>query len=240
MGWRRCLSLTFLTSAFTGFFICTKAQSLTNLSAIQRGNDVIVTYQLDGDYGKAYTVSLYASNNDFGSPLRLVQGDVASKRVLPGSNKTITWRALDELRTFDGDISFEIRAVPAVPLFSNIAAEAPKVKRGKQIMLTWAGGLPREQIGIELVKEGETVNLGTMDNSGRFLYAVPKKMKTGTYAIRVLQGGEVTTGNAFKVQPKIPMLVKLVPLVAVGTVVVIVLNNKKTDEFPEPPDLTGN
>jgi hypothetical protein len=74
---------------------CSLAQNLTNLSASQQGNEVVVNYQLDGEKGKAYTVSLYASSNNFTTPLQLVQGDIGTKRILAGAGKKITWRVLD-------------------------------------------------------------------------------------------------------------------------------------------------
>lgn len=227
-----------LLPLLTGLCFCCLAQNLTNLSAVQQGNEVVVTYHLDGEKGKAYTVTLYASNDNFAAPLRLVQGDVAAKRVLPGSNKTIKWRVLDELKTFDGEISFEIRAVPAIPLFSKIMSSAAKVKRGKEITITWAGGLPKEQVTVELVSGDQTVPASITDNNGRLLFSVPKKMKTGTYTIHLSQAGEITTGNVVAVQPRIPLLLKVLPVVVVGSV--IALLPKSPSEFPEPPDLTGN
>ena len=79
-------------SLLTGLCFCSLAQNLTNLSASQQGNEVVVNYHLEGEKGKAYTVSLYASNNNFTTPLQLVEGDVAAKRVLSGSNKTFCLR----------------------------------------------------------------------------------------------------------------------------------------------------
>ena len=181
---------------------CALAQNLSNLSASQQGNEVVVNYQLEGEKGKAYTVSLYASNNNFASPLQLVQGDVAAKRVLAGGNKIIKWRVLDELKTFDGDISFEIRAVPAPPLFTKVMASAERVKRGKDITISWSGGLPKEQVVVEFIKDDKQVSAGTTPNSGSLLYSVPKKMKTGVYKIQLDQAGEQTINGEFAVRPK--------------------------------------
>src|SRR6187551_4002809 len=131
------MRIAFVLFCLTFLHLITKAQSLTNLSATQQGNEVVVNYQLDGERGKAYTVALYASNNNFTSPLKLVQGDVGTKRILTGAGKKITWRVLDELRNFDSDISFEIRAVPAAPLFSKISSSVAKVKRGGKVTISW-------------------------------------------------------------------------------------------------------
>ncbi len=231
--------LIITVSCMLGLCLICNGQNLTVINTTQQGNDVVVNYQLDGEKGKAYFVTLYASNNDFAAPLRLVQGDVATKRVLPGSGKTIRWRALDELKNFDGDISFEIRAVPAMPLFSNITPASPKVKRGKDITITWTGGIPTDEIVVELVKGDMIVPAGTLPNNGSLLFTVPKKMKTGKYKIQLSQAGELTSADGLDIKPKVPLLMKVLPVVVVGAVIIL-LNKPSGDEFPEPPDLTGN
>ena len=226
-------------SLLTGLCFCSLAQNLTNLSASQQGNEVVVNYHLEGEKGKAYTVSLYASNNNFTTPLQLVEGDVAAKRVLSGSNKTIKWRVLDELKDFDGNISFEIRAVPAAPLFTKIMASAEKVKRGKDITITWSGGLPKEQVVVEFIKDDKQVPAGTLTNSGSLLYSVPTKMKTGMYKIQLSQANELIGGGNFTVKPKYSLWIKATPFVLAG-VIYVLWPDPVVPEFPLPPTLDGN
>ena len=235
---RMRLILLFLSFSF-GLCFFSRAQNLTNLSASQQGNEVVVNYQLEGEKGKAYTVSLYASNNNFATPLQLVEGDVAAKRVLSGSNKTIKWRVLDELKNFDGDLSFEIRAVPAPPLFTKIMASAEKVKRGKDITITWSGGLPKEQVVVEFIKDDKQVPAGTLTNSGSLLYSVPTKMKTGMYKIQLSQANELIGGGNFTVKPKYSLWIKATPFVLAG-VIYVLWPDPVVPEFPLPPTLDGN
>ena len=237
-----------LLPLLSGFSLICLGQNLTDLSAIQQGNEVLVNYHLDAEQGKAYTITLYSSADNFARPLQLVTGDIGNKRVLPGIYKTIKWRVLDELKTFDGDISFEIRAVPAVPLFSNITSSLAKVKRGKEVTISWAGGLPKEQVVIELLNGDQAVPLGTTTaNTGSIPFAVPSNMKTGNYKIRLSQAGELIDGNSFMVQSKYPIWMKVVPLVVVGGVVAALSGgggagpgpNPTKDDFPDPPNLTN-
>ncbi len=215
-----------------------KGQNITTLPPTQQGNEVVVSYQLDGEKGKAYTVSMYSSSNNFTSPLRLVDGDVGAKRVLPGANKTIRWRVQDELKKFDGDISFEIRAVLAAPLFSKITPSATKVKRGKEITITWTGGNPRDEMVVELINGDKHITAGTLPNNGSLLFSVSKKMKTGKYKIQLSQAGEWTSADGFAIKPKIPFAFKVLPAVVVG-VVIALLPKPVDNKFPEPPDLTN-
>lgn len=233
------MRLILLVLFLTGLCFCSLAQNLTNLSASQQGNEVVVNYHLEGEKGKAYTVLLYASNNNFTTPLQLVEGDVAAKRVLSGSNKTIKWRVLDELKDFDGNISFEIRAVPAVPLFTKIIASAEKVKRGKDITITWSGGLPKEQVVVEFIKDGKQVPAGAPLNSGSLNYSVPKKMKTGKYKVQLSQAGELISGGNFTVKPKYSIWIKAAPLALAGLIIGL-WPDPVEPEFPLPPTLDGN
>lgn len=227
-----------LLPCLTGVCLICQGQTITNLSAIQQGNEVVVTYQLDGEKGKAYAVTVYASYNNFTKPLQFVLGDVTPKRVLPGTNKTIRWQVLDELKNFDGNIAFEIRAVVEPPLFSKITTSATKVKRGKEIKITWTGGFPQDQVMVELIKGDKRVPAGTLPNHGSVLFAVPKKMKTGKYNIQLSQAGEWTGGDGFVVKPKVPMVLKALPALVAGAV--IVFWPAPDPPFPSPPDLTGN
>ena len=219
-----------------GWFMC-QGQNLTQYTAIQQGNDVLISYQLNGEKGKAHTIALYSSHNNFTAPLQMVEGDVGTKRILPGSGKSIRWRALEELKNFDGDITFEIRVAPAIPLFSKISTSTQKIKRGKEITISWTGGNAQEQLMVELVKGSRSINLGTISNRGHLQYAVPRKTKLGKYRIQLEQAGELTQGGEFKVIAKYPWWIKVIPVAVVGGIIALWPTE---DKFPGPPDLTGN
>ncbi len=213
------------------------AQKISQIRVSQEGNDVLLRYNLTGEDGKAYHISLYASHDRYSAPLQRVEGDVGDKRLLPGIDKSIRWRAMDELKNFDGDISFELRAVAAPPLFTAVMASTAKVKRGREVTITWAGGM-KENLSVELVKGAGVVLAGNIENTGKLAYTVPKKVKTGTYAITLRQSGETVTGGTIVIKAKYPLWLKLTPIV-VGVAVWQLLPDSTEDEFPEPPDLTG-
>src|ERR1700741_1121448 len=103
------------------------AQQLTNLSARQAGgNDIEISYQLAGPEGRAFAVALYSSHDNYAAPLKNVEGDVGLNRVIPGPKKVIHWHVMDELKSFNGDLAFEVRAVMLAPLFSKISTSTPK------------------------------------------------------------------------------------------------------------------
>jgi hypothetical protein len=225
-----------LTILLTAVCLPLAAQRISGIRVSQQANDVVVAYRLDGEAGKAYHISLHASHDNFGAALRLVEGDVGEKRVLPGAEKSIRWRALDELKSFDGDISFELRAVAAPPLFTSIATSAGKVKRGSEVTITWKGG-GSENVSVELVKGEKAVQAGTAPNTGKFAYAVPKKLKPGSYSVVLKQGSESVRGEELAVKARIPFWMKLAPIV-LGVAVWQLWPGPEEETFPEPPDLT--
>jgi hypothetical protein len=214
------------------------SQDLTDLRALQRGDSVEVTYRLQGETGKAYSVALFSSHDNFVSPLRLVAGDTGEKRILPGTGKTIIWRARQELTNFDGDIAFEIRAVAASPLFSDINTSVMKVKRGGEVKIFWKGGKPNERVSIYLIKNSTAIQAGTASNAEEFNYAVPKKIKPGKYEVQLRQGGEDVSGAPLTIAARIPLIAKIAVVPVLGLLVYFIVD--KPEEFPEPPDLTNN
>jgi hypothetical protein len=223
--------------------ISLQAQNLTYLRAEQQGNEVVISYQLDSEKGKAYSIALYASHNNFASPLKMVTGDVNDKRILAGGTKQIRWQALDEVKNFEGDISFEIRVVPATPLFTDIEVSTAKVKRGKEVTISWRG-TSAEAVKVELMKDGNAIHVGTGQN-GKLTYTVSKKMKTGTYNTVLVSSDETVHGVSFVVKPKYPLIVKSLVVIGAGVGIwkLIELLSGGSDD-PEklkgPPDLTGD
>lgn len=215
-----------------------QAQQLSNLSAVQSGNEVVIAYRLTGETGKAYHVTLFSSHNNFDSPLKFVEGAVNNQRLQPG-NHTIRWNALDELKNFDGELTFEIRAVVAPPLFRNVKTSSQKVKRGKELTINWEGE-SSEPVKVELVKGTHRTVLGN-GNQGKFTHTVSRKMKTGTYQVMLSSTGEVTHGESLKIAPKVSFLVKALPVMGVAALLILQpwKDDQKEDGFPEPPDLTS-
>lgn len=224
------------TFLYVSVSLVNHAQRLTNLTASQQGNFIVVDYHLEGEQGHAYNVTLYSSINSFTTPLKLVQGDVNEKRLLSGSH-SIRWNALAELKAFDGDMSFELRAVPAAALFQNVKVSVTKVKRGKPFDLSWSSAHANDAVKVELAKGSSVVAAGST-TSGKVTYTTSRKMKTGNYTILLSSGKETTTVGSITVKPRFPLLVKVLPVLAVGVVIASWPDPKET--FPEPPDLTGN
>jgi hypothetical protein len=163
------------------------AQSLQNIKAVLQGEMVILTYDLVSSHSADnYSVEVYASHNNFSSPLKAVSGDVGND-IKPGSNKSISWMAKAEIGQFKGSLSFEIRATPYLIIqpyaFTSPAANS-KVKKGKTLDIKWTGGLYNEPVTLKLMQNDQLkAVLAETQNKGTYSWQVPKKTPKGEYSI---------------------------------------------------------
>ena len=95
------------------FPLCLRAQQITNVSAMQAGKNIIVSYDLSGKQGQTFTVSLFVSENGgstWQGPLNSVTGD-KGQGINPGTGKRIIWNVLQDRDKLQGSaIAFKIRA----------------------------------------------------------------------------------------------------------------------------------
>lgn len=87
-----------------------RAQTVRNVDFQQEGNNVIVTYDLDGRATIAVSVS-QDGGSTYGPALQRVTGDVG-RGVEPG-RKRIVWDVLAEMPAgISGDIAFKVKTIP--------------------------------------------------------------------------------------------------------------------------------
>lgn len=224
-------------------------QKIENWKAALQGDKILITYDLvQGATGDKYNVSVYSSYNNFSSPLQKVTGDVG-RGITGGRGKQIIWDGKNELKGFKGELTFEIRAeVMAALAISNAVASA---KRGKDMPIAWRGGTKGAEVKIELVKDGVATVLGKTTNTGNYNWSIPTKQKTGSgYQLRLTSNGETAVSPPFSIKPKVPTLVKVIPLVAIAAVVGMsgggsgggtsTTPSATSQNLPIPPDLGLN
>ncbi len=227
--------------------VLSSAQKLENIKAAIAGDKIIVSYDITSTTaGEQYEVHLYASHNNFSAPLLRVNGDVGNK-ILPGTTKQIEWDAKTELKNFKGELTFEIWVdVVSTFAFKNTVKDG---KKGKTLLVDWKGGAKNRDVKIELLKAGVVQNtLASVSNTGVYVWDIPKKQKSGKdYQLRLVNGKDEVKSETFSIKPKIPLLVKILPLVAAGVVVGVVAggggesgNPSGASKLPSPPDLGLN
>lgn len=222
---RKLVFLLFLAplTAFSQRLESTKAEAV--------GEKIIITYDLTGgEPGDNYTVSLFASHNNFASPLAKVVGDIGSG-VKEGKGKRVEWESKAELGKYKGPLTFEIEVKVIAAL--TLKTELTSAKRGKTLPLRWRGGDQNQNIKIELLKGGVVEStVGTLTNKGVYEWKVPSKQKPGKdYSLRLVNGKESISSEAFAIKPQFPIWAKVLPVAAVATYFIIDgLNGSKDKE----------
>ncbi len=188
------------------------------------GDKIIVHYELDdSNPNHEYQLNLYSSKDNFAAPLKKVTGDVGNE-IKPGINKKIEWNIREEMGGYKGRISLEVRGKIYSPFVKLQNFDVTKkYKKGKSFNLTWKPG-NTNPINIELYKGTDRV-IGEVNhpNNGAYTMFVPAHAKPGKdYRLKISDAknnSDVIYTEYFKVTPKIPLVVKLLPIVVVGGVV---------------------
>jgi hypothetical protein len=225
------------------------AQRVENIKAevFGEGEKAVITYDINGAaVGQKFKVTVYGSHNNFAAPLTLVTGDVGRDREISGgANKRIEWSAKSELKDFIGDVTFEVRAeVVAASFIFQRPSLGSKVKRGKTADIIWQGGVPGENVRLDLLKDGTVINqIASTQNSLRYSWPVPKSMDKGKgYQIRLSgESGTVVSGT-FGIKSKTPFIVKALPFLLIvggGAAWWFTKPPPPPEELPEPPIYNG-
>ena len=214
------------------------AQSVLVNRVELRGDKIIVHYQLDdSNPNNEYQIGLYASRDNYSTPLLKVTGDVGTE-IKPGA-KQIEWNLREEFGNYKGRISLEIKGKVYIPIVKLQNFDVNKsYKRGKTYEVAWKPG-NTNPINIELYKGNERVSGdANQANNGNYNFLVPAHAKKGKdYRLKISDtknSDAVVYSGAFKVTPKIPLLVKLLPIAVVGGVIVALSGG--SSEPVDPPD----
>lgn len=190
------------------------------------GEKIIVHYDLeDSNPANEYQINLYASQSNFATALTKVKGDVGNE-IKPGSDKKIEWSIREELGPYKGKLSLEIRGRMFVPVakVSNIS-EGDKFKRGKNHTVRWKPG-SSNLVTIELLKGDHPISTqNNQPNNGSYSLFLPIHTAVGKdYAIRISDTKDeenVSTSQPFSVTRKVPLFLKVVPILAIGGVAAV-------------------
>lgn len=244
---RTTLTVLFL---LTGMFVFAQKVALKKVELA--GQKIIVHYDLeDSNPNNEYQIFLYSSQNNFSTALAKVKGDIGNE-VKPGFNRKIEWSVTEELGQYKGKLSLEVRGKVYFPFvkLQNFDVDK-KYKRGKSYPVHWkAGGA--NPIHIELYKGSQRID-GDLNqpNNGSFTLSVPGHAKPGKdYRLKITDSRnseEVVYSGNFRVSHKVPLLLKVIPVVVAGGLVAVLAgsssgggNGPEALEIPRPNFPGGN
>lgn len=220
--------------------ILLQAQSIENINASFDGEKVTVSYVLNhSEVNQKFTVTFYSSHDNYSQPLS-VTGD-AGENVVPGRAKRVIWDAKSMLPSqFDGEIRIKVKAIKmAAPkmIFEPLALKA--YKKGRTIAMNWTGGYPTDKVNIELYQDNKIALLvaDKIDNGLSYQWKMPKSVKGKNYMLRVsnaTRSGEQADSQVFKVKPRTPLFIKLLPILIGGGVAAFLAGD--SGQPPLPPD----
>lgn len=202
---------------------------------------VIVHYDLlDTVSGRTYSMNVYASNDNFINPLQKIGGDVGLE-IKPGNNKNFTWDAKAELgENFSGSISLEIRGKLFIPFIRFAGFDEYKaIKRLKPYEITWSGGSPQNILNFDLYKgDRKVATFPNVANVGHYKMTLPKDVKPGkNYRLRISDTKnkeDVVYTGLFTVKRKTPLLLKVLPVLAIGYLATLLGGDSGPSDIPDP------
>jgi len=213
----------------------TKAQSIELRSIEFVKNKMVIHYDLvDSVEGRFYSIRLYSSADGFLNAMQKILGD-AGLEVKPGKDKRIEWSLGDELgTTFEGKVAVEIRGRQFIPFINTEGINVYKVfKRKRSYDLTWSGGTPQNILNFDLMKGDQKVmSFPNIANVGHHAFEFPTYVKPGkNYHLKISDSKnkeeEVKT-TAFRIKRKIPLVVKALPVIALGVGVYFIATHKSS------------
>lgn len=218
--------LTFLTCLFLllpGASVVAQTFSITKVERIS--DQIVLHYDLmDTVASRRYTINLYSSSDSFTTPLEKVAGDIGLE-VKPGGNRRIIWKARDELgAAFAGNVRLEVRGKVYVPFVKLDGFDDYKVfKRKKSYKVTWTGGRGNSVLNFDLYRGDKRItSYPNIANVGyhNLVFADVKPGKN--YRLRISDAknkDDVVYSAPFRIRRKVPLLLKVVPMAAVGYLV---------------------
>jgi hypothetical protein len=237
------LAITFLSFGPIGF-----AQDFKIKRLEQVGEVINLYYDLldsTANSTRTYSIFLYSSLDSYTIPLAKVSGDIG-QIVKPGGNRKISWSAKEELGSdFEGKVGFEVRGSEFIPFLKLDGFRGKKSrKRGVKEDVTWSGGRANSLINFELYRNGKYVAApytSIATSLGKYSIAIPKTTKPGsgyTFKIRDSKDKEqYIFTEEFAVRRKVPLGLKVIPIVGVGALVYFLTQGNANNDIPNPLDI---
>ncbi|XOV93550.1 MAG: hypothetical protein ACFHWX_02345 [Bacteroidota bacterium] len=239
-----CFTFILMLIGLTGF-----SQEFDITIIEQTQDNLIVHYDLlDTTQDRTYSVYLYLLTDSTIAPVKEAYGDVGLE-VRPGINNKITWNARKQLGpNFKGSIELEVRGKVYIPFIEFEGfPENQVLKRGKTYTFAWDGKSSSNILEFKLYRGDELkAVLPEVANTGDANIEMPNSIKPGKYRFYITDSrnkDQEVHSPVFIVKPRIPFLLKVVPLVVAGGVATYFITRPPIVDDPDvegPPAVPAN
>jgi hypothetical protein len=154
--------------------------------------------------------------------------------IKPGKDNKVIWNVREELgASFNGKISLEIRGRHFIPFINVESINQYKVyKRKRKYNITWTGGTPQNILNFDLYDgEKKILTYPNVANVGSYSLEFPTHVKPkNNYRFRISDSKnkeDVVYTTSFKIKRKVPLLIKAVPVLLIGSGLYLILQPKE-------------
>ncbi|MFY0688418.1 MAG: hypothetical protein JXQ90_14685 [Cyclobacteriaceae bacterium] len=160
------------------------AQSVTDVTARLVDSRLEISFRMGNlRDGQQFKVRLYTSTDNYAKPVETgVTGDVGDDLRLLFYNQIIIEDPIETLGFITNDIRFKVVATMTYnPVTLTSHTGFFSVKMGKELAVTWVGGLQNEKVSFDLYRYGELLekDMHITSNTQSTIIKMPKKLKNG-------------------------------------------------------------
>jgi len=226
LKWLAILWIFSVTSSF--------AQTFENIRTQKDEDKIIIVYDLVSiDPGSKVTVRVYSSLDDYKMPINNATGDIGP--VLPGPNKRIIWQVGKAITNDYKAVLFKFESQSSAG-WKVVSPTAKGMKRGKNNLIQWQGGLPGDDVTIQLLKPGfdEVQQIAQVKNTGTYKWNTPRLKPGNGYVLRI-NSLDNSIEHRFSIKRRVPLGYYCIPFIGAAVYLVIMNSDPDSDELPDAP-----
>lgn len=227
------------------------AQRIDNVVVIatEEGIELSFDIQQKESLQELYNVQIFSSHDNYKLPLTLKKGSTEDVKTTDRVKYLIDGETL--FAGYKGEIDFKIKATMVyAPIIISKPYGSAKYKKGSLIEVSWRGGIENDTYDLELYKGTEKVKTLEHDISLHSYSWIVSDTKKGNYKLKLSSESNdknMAFSPEIKIKSKVPVIIKLLPLFAIGAGAYFYLNQPEdtpggtttttTDNYlPGPPD----
>lgn len=225
------------------------AQNIKDIKLEQVGDEIIITLDLAPKESahELYDIEIKSSFDNYTKALKVAKGK--TQGVAPGTGLKFAISSKENFSEHNGELDFSINAKM---VYSPLSFLSPKLNAkqvmGKQMLISWKGGMANERYTLELYQgDLKMSNIASELTAKDYAWNIPKKSSKGNFKIKLAAGNDpnqTSFSSEFRIKKKFPIIFVLAPVAVIGGVLATMGgggggSNPTTDtvnnDLPDPP-----